>query len=144
MMRTAVTVMAIALRVTTMKDKEATDVLCVHVPIALTAAITDKMATNLVKVVISLVLATIVRAVTSLAMVINKEKAAISHVPVIIAKAGTSHAKATSKEKVAISHAPVIIVKVVTSLAKEAISKEKAATTVVPVLPATILMQSTA
>ena len=114
----AVTVMAIALRVTTMKDKEVTDVQCVRVPIDLTTTITDKMA-------------------ISLAKAISKGRAATSHVPVIIAKVVISRAKAISKEKAAISHALIIIVKV-------AISKEKAATTVVHALPATILMQSIA
>ena len=133
----AVTVMAIALRVTTMKDKEVTDVQCVRVPIDLTTTITDKMATNLAKAAISHVPVTIVKAVTGHAKAINKEKAATSHVPVIIAKVVISHAKAISKGRAATSHVPVIIAKVV-------ISKEKAATTVVHALPATILMQNIA
>ena len=95
------------------------------------------MATNLAKEVTSLVLATIVRAVTSHAKAISKGRAATSHDPVIIAKVVISRAKAISKEKAAISHALIIIVKV-------AISKEKAPTTVVHALPATILMQNIA
>ena len=133
----AVTVMAIALRVTTMKDKEVTDVQCVRVPIDLTATITDKMAISRAKAVTSLVPVTIVKAVTSHAKAISKGRAATSHVPVTIVKVVISRAKAISKEKAAISHALIIIVKV-------AISKEKAATTVVHALPATILMQSIA
>ena len=95
--------------------------------------------------------------VISLAKVISRERVVTSLVPAIIVKAATSLvlvtiAKtaislvkvATNREKVVTSPVPAIIVKVAISKEKEVINLVKAATIAVLVLPATILMQSTA
>ncbi len=114
--------MATVLKVTTTTDK-ATDVRCVHV------SIVKAMATT-AKAVISLVHVTIAKAVISLAKVISREKEAI--------------ALAITEKKAAISLVHDTTAKAVISKEKAVISSVRAATIVVHVLLATILMQSTA
>jgi len=89
-----------------------------------------KAAISLAKAVISLVHVTIAKAVISLAKVISREKEAI--------------ALAITEKKAAISLVHDTTAKAVISKEKAVISSVRAATIVVHVLLATILMQSTA
>ena len=135
--------MAIVLKVSTTTDKAATDVPHVLASIALTITIKDRKAISLAKVIspakaaTSHVPATIVKAAINKEKVISRGKVVISLAQDIIAKEFINRERDISREKEA-------IVLVTTVMEKEVINPSKVASSVVRVLPGTILMLSTA